>query len=105
MVEFELSNLGPQFKLSILHYCQQDTQGGVYSSFVIAPNTTVKDINVTGMLRDLILDPFIQGVANAVGEPIARIHAFMEKKVKSTCEPMSLPRPGNLENDEIQAFR
>jgi hypothetical protein len=94
-----------QLKLAILQFCMTGvTRGTITDLFVIAPNDTTESMHVAMRINSLVSDPFIIELANAVHEPLARIHLFMDKSTRTTSVLLNAPRSPTLAAHDIQAF-
>lgn len=80
------------------------TNGGIVDNFCICPNTAVEAMGISQRFGELNVDPFIVALAGAAQGPLARIHAFFERKTVQTSVNVALPRPLALGVNQIQAF-
>ena len=94
-----------QLKSIFLQYCQTVTAGGIFSNFVIAPNSLAEYSNIIDRISGASRDPFFIALANAIQNPIAEIYFIVNgrgDRIVST--PLNLARPPTLMANDVQSF-
>jgi hypothetical protein len=94
-----------QIKDLILTFCiDGTTNGGIFDSFCIAPNSLAESTRILTKLSYLNSTEFFKSLANQCGTPLASLHLFPDSKLHQVSIPVYLPRLPDLNPGDIQCF-